>query len=112
MDAAAAGRRVADGRPLVHTLPETARLLGKSWRTVKAMVERGDLPAVALNGRLVVPAHVLDALVGAPARVPPTGAAAGAAPGHVSRVLRELGEGLTRLADALAEEERAGPCGG
>jgi hypothetical protein len=45
--------------------------------------------------------------------VRPAGAAlAGAAPRHVSRVLRELGEGLTRLADALAEEERASPCGG
>ncbi len=50
--------------PLLLTVPDTARLLGRHEQTIRAMIRRGDLEAVRL-GRLV---RVLAAAVDRAAR--------------------------------------------
>jgi len=116
MNSAGAARRAADGQPLVHSLPETARLLGKSWRTVRAMILRGELPAVELNGRQVVPAHALEALVGLGAPAAPPTMVTACDPHAVAEALRGISDGFARLSLALAagtdatEPRRSGEC--
>jgi excisionase family DNA binding protein len=102
------------GGHAVHSLAETARRLGVDRRTVEAMVERGELPALELDGRPVVPAQALESPVETPPGPTATPGAApppGRAPHDarvltVSRALRQLGEAFARLAEALAEQEQ------
>lgn len=51
--------------PLAVTVPEAARLLGVSAALVYEMIARGELKAVRLGRRLVVPIANLRELIGA-----------------------------------------------
>ena len=61
-----------DGRALLrmerctYTVSEVAELLGISRSSAYECVRRGEIPAVVLGRRLVVPRHAVDALLGAP----------------------------------------------
>ena len=49
-----------------YTVSEVAELLGISRSSAYECVRRGEIPAVVLGRRLVVPRHAVDALLGAP----------------------------------------------
>lgn len=49
-----------------YTVSEVAKLLGISRSSAYECVPRGEIPAVVLGRRLVVPRHAVDALLGAP----------------------------------------------
>lgn len=51
---------------LTYTVTEVAELLGISRTSAYECVRRGEIPAVMLGRRLVVPRHAIDALLGAP----------------------------------------------
>lgn len=50
-------------QPLVLTVPEAAQLLRISRAFAYELIARGDLPALRLGRRLVIPRHALDTLL-------------------------------------------------
>ncbi len=48
---------------LTYTIPEVAQLLGISRSTAYECVRRGEIPALVLGSRRVVPRAALDALL-------------------------------------------------
>jgi len=62
MDREDVASRGAPLRKLLHTLPEVAWMLGSvSTRTVVRMVKRGELTAVRVRRRIMIPAEAIDA---------------------------------------------------
>jgi excisionase family DNA binding protein len=51
---------------LTYTVPEAAELLGISRSSAYECVRRGELPALVLGRRIVVPKHALAGLLGGP----------------------------------------------
>ena len=56
--------------PLAHSVSRTARLLGCSDNTVRRMIATGQLRAVRLCGRVVVPVVAIDELLGVERQAP------------------------------------------
>ncbi len=54
---------------LTLSVDEAARLLGISPGLVYGLVHRGELTAIRLGRRILVPRHVIEALVGQPENV-------------------------------------------
>jgi excisionase family DNA binding protein len=50
-------------QPVTVSVPEAARILGIGRNTAYVAVRRGDLPAVRIGGRIVVPVHRLVGLI-------------------------------------------------
>jgi excisionase family DNA binding protein len=55
---------VVESSRLTLSVPETAALLGISRALAYQLVARGELPSLRLGGRILVPRHALDRLVG------------------------------------------------
>ena len=49
---------------IAHTVEQAAEILGISRSHAYACVKSGDIPSLRLRRRIVIPAHVLDALLG------------------------------------------------
>jgi hypothetical protein len=64
----ARGRRRIDGK-LILGIRETGELLGLTEKATRARIERGDIPARRLGGRVVVLRTELEAFVAALPRV-------------------------------------------
>lgn len=61
--------------PRFLSVPQVARTFGVSAVTVYRAIAAGEFPAVRIRGRLIVPAHVVDAMangtrIGSTARTP------------------------------------------
>jgi excisionase family DNA binding protein len=52
-----------DSRKMTLTVPEVAELLGISRAFAYELVARHELPALRLGRRLVVPRHMIEALL-------------------------------------------------
>lgn len=52
------------GTRVAFSIPETGRLLGLSRNSVESAIERGDLHAVRVGGRRLIPAFAIDRLLG------------------------------------------------
>ena len=46
-------------QPLLYSIARSARTLGVSEDTVRRMIARGELPAVRIGSRVLVPARAL-----------------------------------------------------
>jgi excisionase family DNA binding protein len=60
----------SDQGALVVTVPEAAQLLGISRTHAYELVARGDLAAIRLGRRIVVPKHAIESLLGLAPDVP------------------------------------------
>ena len=49
--------------PKAFSIPDTARMLAVSVKTIRRMVAEGQLASVTLRGRRVVPAAAIDRLL-------------------------------------------------
>lgn len=52
-------------RAHAYTVPQVAERLNKGVRATYAAIERGEIPAIRVGRNVRVPAHALDALLGA-----------------------------------------------
>jgi len=66
MELTSIASQVVPLEPLAVTVPEAARLLGVSAALAYELIARGDLAAVRLGRRLVVPVSSLRELIGTP----------------------------------------------
>ena len=66
---------------IVLTVPEAARALGLGRNQAYAAVRRGELPAIRVGRRLLVPLAALERLVDPPGGSCPAQRTAGEAPG-------------------------------
>lgn len=46
---------MAKDQPMTLTLAEAAELAGRDYRTIKALVENGSVPALRLGSRVLIP---------------------------------------------------------
>lgn len=57
-------RRLADPEPLVYTVPQAAKVLATSDKTVRRLIKEGHLATVPhMEGRVVIPRTSVQALV-------------------------------------------------
>ena len=52
------------GRKLAYSVPEVAEMLGISRASAYNYVRLGEIRSVTLGGRIVIPRHALDELLG------------------------------------------------
>jgi excisionase family DNA binding protein len=71
---------MADQECLTLSVPEAAQLLGVSRALAYQLVARGELPSLRLGKRLVIPRHVIDALLSSCTGVGATGVASPTSP--------------------------------
>ncbi len=64
---------------LTYTVEEAARLLGISRSTAYECVRRGEIPALTLGRRVLIPRTALETLLGTPLLLPEPAARAGVA---------------------------------
>lgn len=63
---------VATPNPRTMTVTEAAAILGISRTTAHECVRTGDLPALRLGGRIIVPTQFIDDLLERAAAIPDT----------------------------------------